>query len=66
MTREYIWIVCRDADDEVMGAVGWPVLTPEETAALALKRREWLEARYPGAGYWQRPGGSQAHRGAKA
>jgi len=31
-----------------MGAVGMPVLTPEETEALALKRREWRDRMYPG------------------
>jgi len=48
LTREYTWLVCRGPDGEVQGAVGMPVLTPEETEALDLKRREWLEQMYPG------------------
>jgi len=48
MPREYTWLVCRGADGEVMGAVGMPVLTSEETEALALRRREWRERMYPG------------------
>jgi hypothetical protein len=48
LTREYVWTVCHGPDGEVMGAVGMPVLTPEETEALALKRREWRDRMYPG------------------
>jgi hypothetical protein len=48
MTGDYTWIVCRGADGEVQGAVGVPVLTPEETAARAQRYREWRDQRYPG------------------
>jgi len=63
MASEYVWITCRGADGEIQGAVGIPILTPEETAALALKRREWRDRMYPGPATGRDPEALIAERG---